>query len=264
MKSQTVLSFIAKGAFGLLMIVLIVLNASYGLSFISRIFPTNVVIQWASLIIFDGGALVWFMVFLFLAEGTAQRGTALSGAVLDLIGAGAIAFAEVFTSGSSFVALDPEMVSGLQVVVTYAIPLWTISNVVLTYIFHVSSPAMTQQMKAREAQDKILEQSFYMLNRKMGTISQGLADRMSEDMVQNILAEMNIPNLPARRSRAALPESPMTSLPEGGSRPFVQTRADLDRQYPDGLSLEDQEGMTDGPVIIKKKLPEKQNGRHQS
>lgn len=256
MKSQTVMSFISKGLFGVLMIGLIVLNASYGIRFVTRLFPDNLVIQFASLVIFDGGALVWFLVFLYMAEGVAQRGISVIGTVIDLLGAGMIAFAEVFTSGQGFVALDADTVKWLQIIVTYAIPLWVILNVIFTYGFHMTSPGMTLQMKARTAQDQLLEHAFHLVEKKMGANSERLAEHMSDDMVTGVLRALRLPenmSTPSSRSRS-LPENSGNTLParngNGGSRPFGPPMPGMEDQDfaefqaqagPDGQPVQDED-----------------------
>lgn len=268
MKSQTVMSFISKGLFGVLMIGLIVLNASYGIRFVTRLFPDNLVIQFASLVIFDGGALVWFLVFLYMAEGVAQRGISVIGTVVDLLGAGMIAFAEVFTSGQGFVALDGDTVRWLQVIVTYAIPLWLILNVIFTYGFHMTSPGMTLQMKARESQDRLLEHSFHLLEKKLGANSERLAEHMSDDMVMNVLRALRLPESSVNTSRSLperLPENSGNSLParNGGSRPFGP-RIDqmMDNEVPEfqGGTIF-QVGQEDQEALQKRISEKRRNGR---
>ena len=64
---------IARILFFVTIAVLLVLNASYSMAFVGDLFPGDWIKIWGSLVLFDVGAVAWFLVFLTFAAGAGQR-----------------------------------------------------------------------------------------------------------------------------------------------------------------------------------------------
>ncbi len=187
------LGFATSVLFFVLIIVLIALMVSYTLSFVSKLFPNDMLKQWGTLAIFDIGAVIWFMVFLFKASGAGQRGTALLGLVVDFMGSLIIVAAEVFTAAQSYLT-DPGQAAWLRETATYVLVIWLGVNIALTYIYHVTDPKQQEEMRARNIQDEITAKALDMAESKVAQISASLADELSETMKINVLASLNIKN----------------------------------------------------------------------
>lgn len=201
------LGFATNILFFVLIIVLIALMVSYTLSFVSTLFPNDYVKQWGTLAIFDIGAVIWFMVFLFKAKGSGQRGTALLGLVVDFVGSLIIVAAEVFTAAEAYLT-DPGQAAWLRETATYVLVIWLGINIALTYIYHITDPKQQEEMRARNIQDEITSKALDMAEAKVNQISASLADELSETMKMSVLASLNITNpalLPKNKAIDAQP-----------------------------------------------------------
>lgn len=187
------LGFATSILFFVLIIVLIALMVSYTLSFVSKLFPDDAIKQWGTLAIFDLGAVIWFLVFMFKAKGAGQRGTGLLGLVVDFLGSLIIVAAEVFTAAESYLT-DPATAAWLRETATYVLVIWLGVNIALTYIYHITDPKQQEEMRARNIQDEITSKALDMAEAKVNQISASLADELSETMKINVLASLNIKN----------------------------------------------------------------------
>lgn len=187
------LGFATSILFFVLIIVLIALMVSYTLSFVAKLFPEDAIKQWGTLAIFDLGAVIWFLVFMFKAKGAGQRGTSLLGLVVDFIGSLIIVAAEVFTAAESYLT-DPSIAAWLRQTATYVLVIWLGVNIALTYIYHITDPKQQEEMRARNIQDEITSKALDMAEAKVNQISASLADELSETMKLSVLASLNIRN----------------------------------------------------------------------
>jgi hypothetical protein len=183
---KPIMKVISKLLFYFLVIGMLVLNASYGLRFVGRLFPDDWIIQWASLLLFDGGALIWFICFLWGGEGEWQRGTALLATALDLLGAFAIALTEVFTAGAGFLT-NPEIVDTLKTSAVYVLVIWLILNVVFVYIFHATDPKTLEEISIRSMEDRITAQAMKETDTRVNMIAASVSSKMSLAMERNVL-----------------------------------------------------------------------------
>lgn len=190
--------FASKILFFVLIGVLLVLNASYTMSFVSKLFPDDWIKVWGSLILFDLGAIVWFLVFLTWAEGAGQRGTALLMGIFDLLGSLVLAGAEVFSASEQFLS-DRAMVAWLRETATYVLFVWLGVNIAATWLYHVVDPKQKQDMAARNIQDEMTARALEMVQGKVNQMAPELADEISERMFTNILAQLSISKLPPGR-----------------------------------------------------------------
>jgi hypothetical protein len=183
---KPIMKVISKLLFYFLVIGMLVLNASYGLRFVGRLFPDDWIIQWASLLLFDGGALIWFIAFLWGGEGEWQRGVALLATALDLLGAFAIALTEVFTAGAGFLT-NPEIVDTLKTSAVYVLVIWLIFNVIFVYIFHATDPKTLEEISIRSMEDRITAQAMKETDTRVNMIAASVSSKMSLAMERNVL-----------------------------------------------------------------------------
>lgn len=193
------LGFAAKILFYVMIGVLLVLNANYTLTFVDALFPGDFIKPWGSLMIFDAGAIIWFLIFLTIAEGAGQRGVSLLGGVVDLVGSLIIAGAEVFGAAQAYMS-DPVMYNGLKTTATWVLFIWLGVNIALTWIFHITHPKQQQDMRARNIKDDTVAKALDMAEAKVNQVASILADELSDGMYTDILAQLNITN------RALLPK----------------------------------------------------------
>jgi hypothetical protein len=195
------LGFATNILFFTMITVLIGLMSSYTITFVGKLFPSDWIKQWGSLVIFDAGAVIWFLVFMFKAKGAGQRGTSLLGLVIDFIGGVILAGAEIFTAAETYLS-NPTTAAWLRETATYVLMIWLAINIALTYIFHITDPKTQQDMRARNIQDQITDKALDMAEAKVNMISAQLADELSDGMKLDVLAQLNITNpnlLPASK-----------------------------------------------------------------
>lgn len=195
------LGFASKILFYMMIGVLLVLNASYTMTFVSELFPNDWIKVWGSLILFDAGAIIWFLVFLTKAEGAGQRGVSVLMGVVDLAGSLIIAGAEVFGAAQAYLS-DPSMTNWLRETATYILFIWLGLNIAATWLFHITDPKQQESMKARNIKDQTTAAALDMAEKKVNQVAALLADEISDGIYTNILAELNITNtklLPTRR-----------------------------------------------------------------
>lgn len=187
------IGFATNVLFFVLVIVLIALMVSYTLSFMNTLFPNDYVKAYGTLAVFDLGAVIWFLVFLFKAQGAGQRGTALLGLVVDFVGSLIIVAAEVFTAAQAFLT-DPALAGQLREVATYVLVIWLGVNIALTYIFHITDSKQQEDMRARNIQDDATAKALDMAEVKVNQVAAKVADELSDRIYLNILAQLNITN----------------------------------------------------------------------
>lgn len=146
----------------------------------------NPIVPFLGLAVFDGGFVVWTFYFLNGAEGASQRGTAFGASLLNLLLVALATVADVWLGGQTLVQVDPQYG-------TWA--LWLISgatglNLFLMWLAHMTDPNAQRQMKMREAQDKILEETYRQLDAKTDDIAAQVADVMSGRMVDSAVASL--------------------------------------------------------------------------
>lgn len=167
-------------------IVVILWTASLTLSLVSRLLPGDDITPFFALALFDGGALVWLVVFIVKAQGLMQRATALIMTTLDLLGVGFMSFAELYLGGQTFAEVPPE----LGKLVIWGVGIYTMLNVVAIYAFHITDPAVSQEIEIRTEQDKIqseaMEQARARLQARSISLGNRLADRLERQAMYNL------------------------------------------------------------------------------
>jgi len=178
---------IAKGVFYLVAVVLFLWTASLSYSFVSSVLPDA---HWAvpllALVVLDAGMIAWLFVFLYHAEGTAQRAIALTMCVFDLIGVGLIAGGEILLGGQTL-ATVPAFLGEWAV---YGLALWTIGNVAAVIAFHLASPAARKAMLMQAEKDAVIAEALERLKAKRTAVSGQLSDSLAETMLTELIAEL--------------------------------------------------------------------------
>lgn len=189
MKEQ--FGFIGKLLGYVMGIVLFGLMASYTMSFVDKLFPDDWVKTWGSLIIFDGGALIWLILYLVASEGSSQRGVAIFMFMFDIVGAGAIVAAEVFTAGSAFMN-DMEMINWIRSTALYVLIGWTVVNLAMMYLHHIVDPGQLEAMKKRSFQDKVTAKALQMSGEMVDTMAADIAKQLAASIYDRTLADLGI------------------------------------------------------------------------
>ena len=150
------LSLFKKAAslfFGAFVTVIFLWTASLTLAEVRQILPGDPVTPYFALALFDGGAVVWLLVFVSKAEGLWQRTISGLALVADLIGVVAISMAQLLSGGQELTTVSPEM--GAAVV--YGVGIMTALNFLALYGFHITDPETLNAIEDQSMADELLE-----------------------------------------------------------------------------------------------------------
>lgn len=189
---RDVLSVAAKILFYVLALVVIAWTASLTIELVSRLLPGDTITPFFALALFDGGALVWALVFLFMAQGLSQRAISLILMLLDLAGVIGMSIAELFLGGQQMAAIP----QGLGQLVVWGVGLWTAINVVAVYAFHIVDPAQMTEIEVRSMQDRVQAEALSQVKASIHERSTVLAGVIARRIETDVLARMHLLDAP--------------------------------------------------------------------
>ncbi len=167
---------------------ILIWTASLTQSLVSIILPGNVILSWFALLLFDGGALIWLMVFMFVSSGPMQRAISLLMMCFDLIGVGLMSFAELYLGGQTLTAV-PAM---LGMIVIWGVGLSTIANVAAAYAYHVTDPKHAATMRLRAMKDVITMSAIEQAEGEIEARARAEGGILAARMVQGVMAELHL------------------------------------------------------------------------
>ncbi len=189
---RDVLSVAAKILFYVLALVVIAWTASLTIELVSRLLPGDTITPFFALALFDGGALVWALVFLFMAQGLSQRAISLILMLLDLAGVIGMSIAELFLGGQQMAAIP----QGLGQLVVWGVGLWTAINVIAVYAFHIVDPSQMTEIEVRSMQDRVQAEALSQVKASIHERSTVLAGVIARRIETDVLARMHLLDVP--------------------------------------------------------------------
>lgn len=192
-----VLGFVARILFYIFCAVVLVWTGSLTVKFVSTVLPGSTVEPFLALGIFDGGALVWLLVFLYGSKGLGQRAVSLLMLVLDLIGVGVMTIAALFLGGQTYTV----PLENLGEIAVWVLAGWTFMNLAAAYAFHLLAPGAQHEITMGVAQDKVKAQALSQMEHKMDEISAQVAEELSAELLAGALRDLGA----RARMPAALP-----------------------------------------------------------
>jgi len=200
---------IARVLFYLMAVVTIAWTASLTYNFVAQALPGATVTPFLALFVFDLGMIAWAVVFLYHAEGSWQRATALIGTVADFLGVGLMAVAQIFLGGQTLTVAP----TYLAEYALWGIGLWTVANVGLVLGFHLLSPEARRDIAIRDAQDSITELAFQQLKVKKENIAGELADSLGENMLSDLVRSLTAGHSPNGHKAATTYAAEVPAVP---------------------------------------------------
>lgn len=179
--SKATMKWIARVMFYAVAIGLFVYAASRSLDFIQSTMPTDQkIVGYLGLLATSGGAIAWLAVFLFYAQGTAQKGLSMLMVVIDLLGEFALfTFDTLYRSGETgmIAALSADEVRAVILGLSVLIAL----NIGATFAFHLIDPETSKRMREESARDTLDDEVLKEIERR--------APQLASQMVPNIIAQ---------------------------------------------------------------------------
>jgi len=123
--------------------------------------------------LFEGGAVVWLLFFLYRAQGENQRGIALLGSALDLL----LGIASVGIHLS--MRVDKAWTAWVVTIILLA----TIVNAILLWAAHIADPKNIEAMQAQSHKDKTMKLAYKIAEDKRGETAAEIADAIADKFV---------------------------------------------------------------------------------
>lgn len=201
--------FLAKLAFYTVAVLTMAWTVSLTYRYLSFTLAMDPISTAAALAIFDVGTIAWMLVFMRHAEGSGQRGLAVTMTVVDLAGVGLMTFAEIFIGSGQSLVVAPAQLGEWSL---WGIGIWTFLNAAAIIAYHLLAPENLKAMRVRGAQDKVVEETLRQLDDKTADIAGRAADVASERLLTETLRQLGIsetdlvsaPRLPAARQTISL------------------------------------------------------------
>jgi hypothetical protein len=186
---KSIFKKIAGLAFGAFVVVIFLWTASLTLAEVREILPGDPITPYFALALFDGGAMVWLLVFIAKAKGLWQRALTVILLAADLIGVVAISMARLLTGGQALTEASPEM--GAAVV--YGVGIMTALNFLGIYGYHVTDPETLAEIEAQSLEDELFEEAQAQARASMESEKRQLAAVLAARATAGIKARLYLP-----------------------------------------------------------------------
>lgn len=205
---------------GLLFAMLIIAYTSMlTLQLAQRLTPENPILQYMTLILFDGAALVWFIQFITQAKGTMQWATAGLGFLVGLLGAIIMAGGELIL-GQSLVVMDDPTRIGWVLVATVIIA--ALAHATLIYAFHFTDPEVKNRIENSQKVSKVIEQTYQDARLEIDRQAEVMGKQLAASLVYEAQTQLRMAALPHMRRAAQIEEHALEG--ERGA-PVVEARS---------------------------------------
>ena len=176
-------------AFYTFVVVVFLWTGTLTLSEMREIMPNDPLTPFFALALFDGGALVWLLVFTSKAKGLWQRGISAIMLGADLIGVIAISMARLLTAGQSMTTISPE----LGAAVVYGVGIMTAINFLGSYSFHITDPDTLAEIEAQSLEDELYQEAQEQARANMQGEKAELAAVLAARATAGIKARLYLP-----------------------------------------------------------------------
>lgn len=131
----------------------LLVSASMTFDVIGMILPGHTYMQALAIGFFDGGALVWWLMYIIHARGTPQRAASLVIFGIDLLGAVTMILGDLYLGGQQLVTppawLGKLLINGTTLVMA--------GNLIAGYYYHANSPEGIDDAQNQDLEDDIAE-----------------------------------------------------------------------------------------------------------
>jgi hypothetical protein len=175
-------------AFGL---VVFALMLSFSFSALGRVYPNNLPNQLMGLALFDLGAVVWMLVFIYKAKGSWQRAGAFALFLADFSGSLGLVAIEVLLGGQSYVKVADWVGQALVYIFIAAIAL----NLIGVYFQHFTEPAVQSEIENQSMADEIEEEARRQAGESNKLNLRDLGKQLAHRMQNDVRVRLSLPAL---------------------------------------------------------------------
>lgn len=155
---------------------------------LGRVYPDDPIKQIYGLVLFSGGTLAWFVIFMF-ASRSGQRPLALTLFVTSLVGEIVYSAADVFMGGQNWVTVSPRM--GEYVLWTFIA--MTFAHGVGLYVHFILEPDKIAMIEIETMQDRATEEALKKANQMVEHKIDQMAAILANRTFINVLSGLSLP-----------------------------------------------------------------------
>lgn len=148
---KTVMQNVSKILFALFAGVVFLLTMSFSFSALQRVYPDSLFNVAMGLVLFDIGALVWALVFVYKSKGGAQRAGAFVLFGWDFVGTLGLVAIEIMLGGQSYVKVADWVGQSLVWIFIGSAAM----NVIGVYFHHGTEQAVLDEIENQSAADEV-------------------------------------------------------------------------------------------------------------
>lgn len=185
---SNVLKWIARAGFYIFLVAVVIWTASNTVGLIRRVLPGDDITPWFGLFLFDGGTIIWLLVFLYYGEGIGQRAVAIGMFALDAVGVVLAVLSELYLGGQQYADIP----TWLGTAVIWIIGIQTAMNMGAGYIFHLLDPATREQIEVQTMRDEVKEMALRLGMENVRGIAVPVAKELSRSVRRDVLVALNI------------------------------------------------------------------------
>ena len=178
----------------------------------ARLVPGNTILQAMTVVLFDIGALTWFVLFITQAKGTLQWGISAIGFLMGLGGAVIMAGGELILGQSLVVVDNVQEIGWILVSTTIAAAL---VHALLSYMFHLADPAVWNQIENLQRISKVQEKAYEVGRAEIDRQAAEMGADLAQSLVYEARAQLQAASLPHLRTGATI-ESKVEETKRGG------------------------------------------------
>ncbi len=173
---------------------------------LGRVYPEDPIKTVYGLVLFSGGTLAWFVIFMF-ASRSGQRPLALTLFAVSLIGEVVYSAADVFMGGQSWVTVSPQL--GQYVLWTFIA--MTFAHGIGLYIHFILEPDKLMMIEIETMQDRAQDEALKKANQKVAHRIDEMAEILASRTFVNVLTGLSLP-LPREVIDAQVVDVPLAAV----------------------------------------------------
>ena len=178
-----------------------------------RLIPDSTVLQFMTLALFDGAALIWFIQFITQAKGTLQWAISGIGFLVGLAGAVIMAGGELIL-GQSLVVVEDPTTMGWVLVSTVIVA--ALAHASLVYAFHFTDPSVKNRIENAQQVSKAIEKAYGDARQEIERHTQELTAGLRESVLYEAQQQISAATAAHIRGAALLQEKTGEAMRGGG------------------------------------------------
>lgn len=198
--------------------ILILLSSVLTFLMAKRLVP-QLLLQFAAVFLFDGGALCWFLVYNRYAHSASQWSVSMIGFAVGIIGAVIMAGGELIM-GQTLVVLEDTTLLGWVLIGTMVIALTAHAS--LFYLFHFTDPERSQDVKIAKSVSNVKDRAIKDAIKETQRREPELAMALTESIIGDITQDLDIAtNFYVRNQKRRGAKSNFNPMIGSGDLPYV-------------------------------------------